>query len=58
MYMVFFIRGGNVSRSDPKESYSDALDTARRGPSGANFTISFFSDNPAGDRIVLEGFVS
>lgn len=57
MYMTFFNRGGEVSRSDPKESYDEALDAARNGPSGASFAVSFFSDNPENDRIVLGGIV-
>lgn len=56
--MVFFIRyGGEISRTEPLRSYDEAIGAARRGPSGASFSISFFSDNWENDRIVLEGFV-
>ena len=57
MWMVFFNRNGNVSRSDPKESYDDALNAARRGPSGASFAISFLSENPGNNCMMLEGIV-
>ncbi len=59
MWMVFFVlRNGNVTRTDLLGSYNEALDAARRGPSGASFSISFFSHNWENDRIVLNGFVS
>ncbi|MEX1063983.1 MAG: hypothetical protein WED06_01440 [Candidatus Paceibacterota bacterium] len=58
MWMTFFIRNSNVSRTDPLKSYDAAVDAARGGPSGANFSVVFLADDPENDRIVLSGTVS
>lgn len=59
MWMVFFLRNGDASHSDPRGSYDEALEAVRLGPSGASFTISFLDDeNPEKDCVVLQGIVS
>jgi len=55
MWMTFFIHKGRASRTKPMDSYDEAVEAARRGPSGAKFFVS----NITGDDCVqvLEGIV-
>lgn len=57
MWMTFLNRNGDVSRTEPLGSYDEALEAARRGPSGANFSVTFLAENRENDRQVLEGIV-
>lgn len=57
-WMTLFITSGKeVSRTDPLDSFEAALEAARCGPSGANFSIVCLAKNSKNDRQVLEGTV-
>ena len=57
MWMTFFNKSGDVSRTEPICSFDEALEAARRGPSGANFCVTFLAESHENDRQILEGIV-
>lgn len=58
-YMVFWIIGNDVSRSEEIPSFDEAVDIAKSGKSGSRFDISFTDKyNPENDKLCLTGWVS
>lgn len=59
MFIVFFVCNQEVSHTNHFYTFQEAFNAARKGPTGASFTISFFSDkDPEKDKIILRGVVS
>ncbi len=57
MWMTFFLHKGHASRTEPLDSYDEAIEAARRGPSGAMFFVTHLAKDPNDAVQVLEGYV-
>ena len=55
-YMVFFLKSGRSSRTEPLEGYNNGLEAVNSGPPGAVFQLTDISTDDY--RVVLEGVVA